>query len=91
MRSASGGCSNGWPKCARLRRVFGERRLFARGLGRGRRWPGVPPASGREPRPRLMGLGSRAQVRKGLAKCGVAPGAGIGDCDFQDVQAMPEE
>ena len=38
-----------------------------------------------------MGLGSRAQVRKGLAKCGVAPGAGIGDCDFQDVQAMPEE
>ena len=24
-------------------------------------------------------------------KWGVAPGAGVGDCDFQDVQAMPEE
>ena len=33
----------------------------------------------------------RRSLVRGSSKRGVAPGAGIGDCDFHDVKAMPEE
>ena len=40
---------------------------------------------------RLMGAGSKAEARKGFVQVGCGAGRGIGDCDFQDVKAMPEE
>jgi len=40
---------------------------------------------------RLMGAGSEAEARKGFVRVGCGSGRGIGDCDFHDVKAMPEE
>ena len=36
-------------------------------------------------------LARRRRLVRGSGKRGVAPGGGIGDCDFHDVKAMPEE
>jgi|GEM_PF-2776579 len=40
---------------------------------------------------RLMGAGSKAEARKGFVRVGCGSGRGIGNCDFHDVKAMPEE
>ena len=48
-------------------------------------------ALGRPVGARLVDAGSSTEFGSGSGKCGAAPGAGIGDCDFHDVKAMPEE